>query len=364
MTTATSIKTRFTTHELSSGEEKYLALRDNLAMICDAQPHHGQLGQDSTAGFNASIDGCMFGSVLMTDYISSDCHLIRNKTHISVSAIDHIHLILVMQGHKYYCAHGEPRLVRAGDIVVSDLAQESNSRLYGQPLLQQAQSESHQRCQSSQYRTLNCVIARAQLEALVPYVHHYHGLVLQAEDPMTRVLANYLVSLNDQSYFLNQTQADRLDSPLVQLVASTLCNRPEVTEFSRVSVDQATLITVQQYIEANLSNQKLSPDQIARHAGVSRTGLFRLCEPFGGVMAMVRKRRLYSAYRTLSKSALVNVSLLAFNLGFNSPDTFSRAFKREFGFSPSDTYHLHHQGSVREASTDLQLNRWLSYFVC
>ncbi|MEL7534180.1 MAG: helix-turn-helix transcriptional regulator, partial [Bacteroidota bacterium] len=69
---------------------------------------------------------------------------------------------------------------------------------------------------------------------------------------------------------------------------------------------------------------------------LSATQLFRKMKALTGhpPMSFVRKIRLHKAKELLFSTEL-SVSEIAYDLGFSDPHYFSRAFKKEFGQSPS-----------------------------
>jgi AraC-like DNA-binding protein len=77
---------------------------------------------------------------------------------------------------------------------------------------------------------------------------------------------------------------------------------------------------------------------LCRHFGLSRSQLYRLFEPLGGVVHYVQQRRLLQAFHTLVNPASrrLRVSEVAARVGFASNAHFSRAFRLAFGVSPSD----------------------------
>jgi AraC-like DNA-binding protein len=90
-------------------------------------------------------------------------------------------------------------------------------------------------------------------------------------------------------------------------------------------------------IEAELESPGLQPLKLSHQLGISRSRLYRLFEPHGGVARYIRKQRLLRIFGALSDPTRHEaVADLAFRHGFEDQSSFSRAFKREFGFSPRD----------------------------
>lgn len=88
------------------------------------------------------------------------------------------------------------------------------------------------------------------------------------------------------------------------------------------------------YIEANIK-EKLSIEQIAQHIGYSLfhfCRVFQLCMGFT-VMEYVRKRRLSLASTELHNGK--RMIDIAFDYGFETQSGFTKAFRKEFGYSPT-----------------------------
>ena len=78
-------------------------------------------------------------------------------------------------------------------------------------------------------------------------------------------------------------------------------------------------------------------DELCRDLAVSRSRLYRLFEPLGGVVHYIRHRRLLDAHAALADvEDRRPIVAIAAERGFIDPAEFSRAFKREFGYRPSD----------------------------
>jgi AraC-like DNA-binding protein len=70
---------------------------------------------------------------------------------------------------------------------------------------------------------------------------------------------------------------------------------------------------------------------------VSRSKLYRLFEPVGGVTHYIQRQRLLQSHAFLSNpSNSLTINMVGDRFGFVDPSGFSRAFRKEFGYSPSE----------------------------
>jgi len=93
---------------------------------------------------------------------------------------------------------------------------------------------------------------------------------------------------------------------------------------------------VLQYIEQHLG-QPLSSEELAREACLSVSRFHRVFKAEVGATPkkFIEKMRLAKAHELLAKGEGA-VQDLAIELGYNDYETFSRAFKRQYHFSPDD----------------------------
>jgi AraC-like DNA-binding protein len=103
----------------------------------------------------------------------------------------------------------------------------------------------------------------------------------------------------------------------------------------------ALMERARRYVQGNLNSPALTPDTLCRELGVSRTRLYQLFEPSGGVLHYIQKRRLLSAHAALSDPAnRQRIIDIAEAVGFSSAANFSRAFSSEFGYSPREARNI------------------------
>jgi DNA-binding response OmpR family regulator/anti-sigma regulatory factor (Ser/Thr protein kinase) len=109
------------------------------------------------------------------------------------------------------------------------------------------------------------------------------------------------------------------------------------SEVSVLSIDQVFLDKIIKTIEANFENQDFTPESLADVVNMSISQLNRklnalINQPAGQLMRSLRLQRAAD----LLKQKAGTVSEICYQLDFNDPAYFSRAFKKQFGCSPSD----------------------------
>jgi signal transduction histidine kinase/CheY-like chemotaxis protein/AraC-like DNA-binding protein len=94
---------------------------------------------------------------------------------------------------------------------------------------------------------------------------------------------------------------------------------------------------IRQYVEAEIGNAGLSPEDICRKVGMGHTNLNLKMNALTGmpVMQYIRTIRLMRA-KALLASAALNIAEIAYEVGFNDPKYFSRVFSDEYGLSPGE----------------------------
>ncbi len=112
---------------------------------------------------------------------------------------------------------------------------------------------------------------------------------------------------------------------------------PTTDATPKEDLEQVFLQKLIQAIEERLSDADLMVPELSRKLAMSDTQLYRKLKAITGKTPsqFVRTVRLQKAMALLKGSGL-NVSEIAYEVGFASPQYFSRMFKEEFGYPPSD----------------------------
>ncbi len=101
-------------------------------------------------------------------------------------------------------------------------------------------------------------------------------------------------------------------------------------------LEKVLLIAGQQFVEQRLDDPDLSPERVREHLGVSRSQLYKVFEPTGGVSAFIQQSRLDHAFDVILQDRAEHLTLaeVSYRHGFRSDAHFSRAFRARFGVTP------------------------------
>jgi signal transduction histidine kinase/ligand-binding sensor domain-containing protein/DNA-binding response OmpR family regulator len=109
------------------------------------------------------------------------------------------------------------------------------------------------------------------------------------------------------------------------------------SEFSTNKMDEEFLQKVINYIEINIENTELSVDMLAQNMNLSRSQVYRKIKALTDYTAneFIRQIRLKKSLKLLSEGNM-NISEIAYSVGFSSQSYFTRSFKEYYGKSPSE----------------------------
>ncbi|NNF22696.1 MAG: response regulator [Saprospiraceae bacterium] len=109
-----------------------------------------------------------------------------------------------------------------------------------------------------------------------------------------------------------------------------------------VKFEDAFVKDLQTHLEENISNPDFGIVDLCKFLGLSRAQLYRKFKAVTGqsIGDFIRKVRLHRA-RLLLSSTNLNISQIAFKVGFKNPTSFSRSFTSEFGVKPSQIRSKH-----------------------
>ena len=187
---------------------------------------------------------------------------------------------------------------------------------------------------ASAYRTLHMILPRRVLEDAAAF--DFHGLVVSETDDGGRMLGAYLRALEaslDQLTLADAGPAAKAIAVLAQGAVAAQAQR--VSEDPR-PVEKMLLSQGRRFIEERLDDVELSPEMVRQRLGVSRSLLYKVFEPVGGVSAFIQARRLDQAFDAILQDRAEQHTLgeIGYRHGFRSDAHFSRAFRARFGVTP------------------------------
>ncbi len=174
------------------------------------------------------------------------------------------------------------------------------------------------------------VLGSAEGEAIAPVRH------LDAAAGPGALLASFLRGLAAEASQMQGEQARLLSSATRALIAACIappCG-PDASALPLPAcgtVERARLM-----VQRHMACPDFGPPQLARLLAMSRSKLYRMLDGDGGVAHFINRERLLQAWRDLAAPGdALSVHAIATQVGFRDHSTFSRAFRRAFGCSPT-----------------------------
>lgn len=179
-------------------------------------------------------------------------------------------------------------------------------------------------------------IPRRLLEARVANPRSLVAVRFSARSPLAPLLSALVAEASQLT--LTETEAaiaaPRIESAIIDVIVAMCDLIQEVGADCRA----ARLDKVLRYARANLGDERLTADMLARHGGMSVRTLNRLFAGLGTTpMRWLLAQRLEASRAALAGRRVRSVTEAAFLTGFNELGHFSRTYKKAFGVTPLET---------------------------
>ncbi|MGK7869867.1 helix-turn-helix domain-containing protein [Falsiroseomonas sp. E2-1-a20] len=239
----------------------------------------------------------------------------RSTTNLRRDGIDLLSFSMATHGHRIYRTHEQVTVMRPGQLVLHSLAQPFEA----------ARSRSG---------WLHLYLPRDDLPAGV--APPASGCLL-LDTPSGLLLRDYMLLLAAELPHMTVADGERMAETTRAMIALALDDSPVRQEAALVPHEAVQMARLRTLMRANLGSARLGPDRLCRMAGISRTQIYRLFEPHGGVALFIQRERLNAAYRALTDpSDARSIAEIAEAHGLFDASSFSRMFRRTFGLSPRD----------------------------
>jgi AraC-like DNA-binding protein len=179
------------------------------------------------------------------------------------------------------------------------------------------------------------LMSRDCFGAVAPVLDAANGVAL--DSPHGKLLADYMTLLETSLSNLAAEDASRLKDAVQAMVEACVAPSADRLVKAGSQINLTLMERVRRAVGKHLRSHTLGPDKLCREAATSRSQLYRLLEPEGGVAAYIRRRRLRESFAILCDvSNNSSIAAIAEMLCFADGSSFTRAFRREFGMSPKE----------------------------
>jgi AraC-like DNA-binding protein len=295
-------------------EERFEAWRESIGVFLDVRaPASGPVG------FEADIEGYLLEDVFLSRCCAGAQKFDRPAIKIARDSIDHYMIQLVLGGQIEMDHRGDQFMIPTGGLVAFDLSEVMDTF-------------------NTDFEVLSIIVPRRRLAPLLADPDAQQGARVDPQSGSGKLLANYLVTLFSVSPTLSTAEASLAARSLLDLIAlafnSTALRTGDLPEL----VQRAELMRVQNLIKERLANADLEPSVVTEICGMSRSQLYRLFAPIGGVAEYIREQRLRRCLADLLSATHAHrqIADIGYRWGFSDPINFAKAFKQRFGRSPSE----------------------------
>ena len=270
----------------------------------------------ATAGFLGEASTWRFGGLALTRLHMSAGRYLRSSRQVRRDGVDHWVLTVATAGQRIIRVGDAEQFMRPGSVFVGSLDQ----------------SFATERTDSS---WLHLYVPRDAVPRLGPALAA--ARLRPPAGAMGMLLHDYIVLLAGQFDAVRAADAPRLAEATRAMIdaafAGTVDRRPDAIPV----IESVQIARVRRAVRENLASATFGPERLCRIAGISRSQLYRLMEPLGGVAAYIQSERLRAARSALSDpSDRRSVAQIAEAVGLFDTSSFSRMFRRAHGCSPQE----------------------------
>lgn len=270
------------------------------------------------ADFHNRMDGYQLDHMVLARCVGVPQRFERKLTHIMADPTDTVMAVLDLEQAVWRADYdGRAAGNALGEIRVVDMARPSDLT------------------SQTGYCTLYLIAPRSVLDPQVAGLD-FHGRVLSEASPTGRLFGAHLRTLWASVEAITQIEAPMVAKATAALLSSAILACGEAMGADPRPLEKVLLASGQRFVAQRLDDPDLSPEMVRQHLGVSRSQLYKVFEPAGGVSAFIQQRRLDQAFDVILQDRAEQLTLaeVSYRHGFRSDAHFSRAFRARFGVTP------------------------------
>ncbi|WEX10759.1 helix-turn-helix domain-containing protein [Chelativorans sp. AA-79] len=300
----------FSTMELPP-EEQFLAWRASYSPLVDLlEP------DDVSVGFTGKQVLWDLGSLALSHVSTDGLGFASLAGHVRRDPIDHWLISVMLKGNSKTDTPSRTIEGRAGSVQIHPLGKKFEGYLTDCEMLQLFVPRDF-------FRGMAHVLDAAEFTT--------------RNNGMAKLLAEYLIGLARCLPSLDRSDLPGLVTATRAMILACIAPISDHRNEAGDTINNALLERARRFVQANIRSSNIGVASLQCELGVSRSRLYRLFEPYGGVVHYIQHRRLLDAHRALADPSDTRRILdIAEERGFADGSEFSRAFKREFGYNPSD----------------------------
>jgi AraC-like DNA-binding protein len=301
----------FSTRDVAP-EHQFAAWQAHVAPLVEVKLPDGVTLND---GFAADHTAWNLGSMLIVQQHTAGHSYVRSAAKLRSSSIDHWYIVLPRTGRSWTEVNGSVAESQPGRVEFRSLGHPFRGRM--------TESDS-----LILYLPRDLFADAAALDAK-------NNSILSGN--LANLLTDFVNGIETRLRSLTTDDVPRVVHATRDTILASLSPSAERAAAVEQLANVALMERARRYIQRNLGSSDLTADALCRELGVSRTRLYQLYEPSGGVLHYIQRRRLLSAHAALSDPAnRQRIVDIAEAVGFSSAANFSRAFSNEFGYSPRE----------------------------
>ncbi len=303
----------FRTHTIERAE-RFAAWRESQSVFLDASLS----ANDDAGAFTGDIESYLLDDVMVTRAVAGRQKYDRAPAKIARDGLDHYMIQVFLGGHTE--VDMRRRQVRSDPLrpIAFDLGEVLDSY-------------------NTAFDILCFVVPRGRLAPLLTRPDSLQASMPARDGAASCLFVDYLSCLYRVAPSLTPSEARTASRALLELAACAFNGTD--AEYAMPAREHALLLKAMHFIRENLASPELSPEAVALGVGLSRTALYKLFEPNGGVAGYIRELRLRRCHNEITslRHAHRHIADIAFGWGFTNAAHFSRAFRARFGRTPVET---------------------------
>ena len=271
--------------------------------------------QGAAEAFSANINIWNINGLILTSGEFSGDRLLRTLRRARSDGFDHYTFLLHRRGQ--WVANDGERQIESGPGRICSID-------FAQPILSEVADND----------SVTLTLPRDFLdEVLSPFDMH----CLSLDGVRGSMLYDFLLSLPPRVGQTNGPDAPHLAQAIRHMLAACLSPSRDAAARAQSQIDGVLLQRAKKQIDMHLHESEWGAQELAAELRVSRSTLYRVFEPYGGVAECIRERRLARAHiRLADRGDLRTIGEIALSCGFANDTSFSRAFRQAFGYTPRD----------------------------